>query len=171
MKIKSIPKLIFSIIICQFAGIIGSVFTAPAIPSWYAGLAKPAFAPPNWLFAPVWITLYLLMGISLYIIWGKASQKSTNTRKAGKPWKNPIIFGIMLFAVQLILNTVWSLLFFGLRNPMYAFAEILALWAVIALTIWQFRKVDMKAAYLLVPYIAWVTLATFLNYFIWVLNV
>jgi tryptophan-rich sensory protein len=154
----NIPKLIVSIIICQLAGAVGSIFTAPSIPTWYASLTKPAFSPPNWLFAPVWITLFLLMGISLYLVWEKGLKK----RRAK--------IAVSIFAVQLILNSLWSLLFFGLQSPFLALAEIIILWISIALTIYCFHKISRKAAYILLPYIVWVTIATFLNYYIWVLN-
>lgn len=157
-KVKEIIKLLLSIFVCQLAGIVGSFFTAPAITGWYAGLQKPGFAPPNWLFGPVWITLYALMGISLYLIWNKA--------KEGKKVKIPLL----IFGFQLVLNALWSLLFFGLQSPFYAFIEIIILWFLILLTMISFSKVSRKASLLLLPYILWVSLAAFLNFFIWRLN-
>ena len=148
-------KLIVSILICQIAGVIGSIFTAPSITSWYADLQKPAFSPPNWVFGPVWITLYTLMGISLYLVWNK---------------KKNVKIPLTLFFTQLILNSVWSIIFFGLQNPFYALLEIIILWVTILLTIISFYKVSKKASFLLLPYILWVTIATFLNYYIWILN-
>lgn len=149
-------KLIISIVICQAAGIIGSFFTSASIPTWYATLQKPWFTPPNWLFGPVWITLYTLIGISLYLVW----QKGINKNKKA----------VALFGSQLILNSIWSILFFGLRNPFIALIEIIILWFLILGTIILFYKIDKRASYLLIPYIIWGTLATFLNYYILILN-
>ncbi len=151
-------KLIAAILVCQLAGVIGSVFTSPAIPGWYASLQKPFFAPPNWVFAPVWITLYTLMGLALYLVW----EKGLNTEKV-KPAAG-------VFFLQLGLNALWSVLFFGLRNPFLAFAEIIVLWiSILAATI-LFYRVSKKAAYLMLPYLAWVSIASALNYGIWALN-
>jgi len=148
-------KLIVSILICQIAGVIGSIFTAPSITSWYADLQKPAFSPPNWVFGPVWITLYTLMGISLYLVWNK---------------KKNVKIPLTLFFTQLILNSIWSIIFFGLQNPFYALIEIIILWIMILVTIIRFYKISKKASLLLLPYIIWVSVATILNYYIWILN-
>jgi tryptophan-rich sensory protein len=148
-------KLIASILICQIAGVIGSVFTTLSITTWYADLQKPGFSPPNWVFGPVWITLYTLMGISLYLVWNK---------------KKNIKIPLTLFFIQLILNSIWSIIFFGLQNPFYALIEIIILWIMILLTIISFYKVSKKAGLLLLPYIIWVSVATILNYYIWILN-
>lgn len=146
--------LIIAILICEFAGVIGSVFTTPAIPTWYASLNKPNLSPPNWAFAPVWITLYALMGISLYMLWIKGLKSVQLTT----------------FSIQLVLNVIWSYLFFGLRSPLYGLIGIIALWISILATILSFYKISKKAALLLVPYIAWVTIAMTLNYYVWILN-
>ncbi|MFH1211580.1 MAG: TspO/MBR family protein [Candidatus Woesearchaeota archaeon] len=151
-------KLIASILICQLAGFIGSFFTASSVSTWFQTLNKPFFNPPSWLFAPVWISLYLLMGISLYIVWNKGV-KSKETKTA-----------VTLFGVQLALNTLWSILFFGLKSPLFAFIEIMILWAMIVLTIRCFCRISKTAAYLLVPYIIWVTFAAALNFAIYFLN-
>lgn len=151
-------KLSASIILCLLAGFIGSFFTASSISSWYSTLAKPFFNPPNYLFGPVWTLLYILMGISLYIIW---------TKKSNPKQKK---FAIYLFAIQLILNTLWSILFFGLQNPLLAFIEIIFLWAAILLTIINFKKISKPAAYLLIPYILWVSFAAILNFSLYYLN-
>lgn len=150
--------LIASIIICNLAGAIGAVFTFDAIPTWYAALNKPFFSPPNWVFGPVWTTLYILMGISAYLIWQKGWQKKS------------IRSALSLFGIQLFLNALWSILFFGLRSPLLGLAGILPLWLSIALCIKEFYPIDRKAAYLLIPYILWVSFATLLNLFIWMLN-
>jgi len=147
-------KLIACILICQIAGIIGSIFTTPSIATWYEQIQKPDIRPPNWAFGPVWITLYTLMGISLYWILDK------------KNIKIPLI----LFSIQLILNAIWSIIFFGLQNPFYAFIEIIILWIMILITIISFYKVSRKAGLILLPYIIWVTAAMILNYYIWILN-
>ena len=151
-------KLAVSILVCQGAGIIGSFFTLPAISTWYTTLLKPSFNPPNWIFAPVWTLLFLLMGISLYLIWNRGL-RDKETKKA-----------IFIFGVQLILNMIWSVLFFGLQSPLYAFIEIIILWFAILLTIISFYKIFKAAAYLLLPYILWVTFASALNFSILILN-
>jgi tryptophan-rich sensory protein len=153
-----IKKLSASVIVCLLAGMIGSIFTMPKILTWYATLAKPEFAPPNWVFGPVWTTLFVLMGISLYLIWNKGA-KDKNVKMA-----------IYVFAVQLALNILWSFLFFGLESPFYGFVGIAVLWAAIAATMWKFYGIDKKAAYLLMPYIAWVSFASLVNYAVWMLN-
>lgn len=158
MTTKDWLKLIFSIVICESAGFIGSIFTAPSIPGWYANLEKPALNPPSWVFGPVWTVLYLLMGISLFLIW-RASKKHNERKKA-----------LTLFGVQLALNAIWSPLFFGAQNPGVAFVVIIAMWITILLTILAFFKINRPAAYLLIPYLAWVTFASYLNYGIWILN-
>jgi len=151
-------KLITSILICQGVGAIGALFTSPAISTWYATIQKPSFNPPSWIFAPVWTFLFLLMGISLYLVWSKG-------------WKDKKIkTAISIFGVQLALNTLWSLLFFPLQSPLYAFIEIIILWAAILMTINAFYKISKLAAYLLVPYILWVSFAAVLNFAIMILN-
>ena len=151
-------KLIISILVCQGTGAIGSLFTSPAISTWYATIQKPSFNPPNWIFAPVWILLFLLMGISLYLIWSKGfKHKGTKT-------------ALFIFFVQLILNILWSILFFGLQSPLFAFIGIIILWFAILLTIISFYKVSKIAAYLLMPYIIWVSFASVLNFSILIIN-
>lgn len=150
-------KLIASIIICQLAGLIGAVFTTPSISGWYAGLNKPFFNPPNWLFGPVWTLLYLLMGISLYLVWNQ--KKGVKTKTA-----------LIIFAIQLGLNVLWSVIFFGLHSPLVAFLEIIVLWLFIILTIIKFFPISKISAYLLIPYLLWVSFASFLNFFIAKLN-
>jgi len=157
-KGSKILKLIISILICQGAGAIGSLFTSPAISTWYATIQKPSFNPPNWIFAPVWILLFLLMGLSLYLIWSNGFK-----RKGTK-------IAISIFFVQLILNILWSILFFGLQSPLFAFIEIIILWFAILLTIISFYKVSKIAAYLLMPYIIWVSFASVLNFSILIIN-
>ncbi len=151
-------RLVISLIMPQLAGVIGSFFTAPAIPAWYSTLTKPNFSPPNWLFAPVWLSLYLLMGISAYLIW----QKTAEQEKAKSALK--------LFWSHLIFNALWSIIFFGLQNPGLAFLNIIILWILIVILIVKFWKISSWAAYLLIPYLIWVSFASILNYYIWYLN-
>lgn len=149
--------LIFSIGISLLAGGIGSFFTASSIPTWYATLEKPFFNPPSWIFAPVWTTLYILMGISFYLI--LVSKTKINKTRA-----------IQVFIIQLILNTLWSIIFFGLKSPELALIEIVFLWISIVLTIKNFARIQPVASYLLYPYLAWVSFATLLTLAISILN-
>jgi len=166
MKRFKFLKLIIAISISELAGIVGSFFTASAITgpstssglSWYAGIIKPDFNPPSWVFAPVWTVLYALMGISAFLIW----KKGFGRREA------KIALGIFLF--QLVLNTLWSSIFFGLQNIGGAFIEIVFLWLAIIATIVAFAKISRPAAWLLTPYILWVTFAAYLNFAIWMVN-
>ena len=147
-------KLIAFILICQMAGAIGSLFAISSISTWYEQINKPDIRPPNWAFGPAWITIYTLMGISLFWISDK------------KKIRIPVV----LFGVQLALNAIWSIIFFGLQNQFYAFIEIMVLWVMILLNIISFYKVSRKAGLILLPYIIWVTAAMILNYYIWILN-
>ena len=158
IKLKDIFKLLISIVACQCAGLIGSLATVTAIPTWYATLAKPPFTPPNWLFAPAWITLYLLMGISAFIVWRRGLDSQ------------PIRVALMVFLIQLILNALWSVVFFGLQSPLYGVFVIVALWIAILFTILRFYKISTTAAMILLPYILWVSFAAVLNISIWILN-
>ena len=159
MTKKNLIRLIISLVICQLAGVIGSLFTAPSIPTWYASLEKPAFNPPNWLFSPVWIFLFLLMGISLYRLW-EITLKDQKAKIA-----------LFLFSIQLALNILWSMIFFGLKSPFFAFIEIIVLWVAILVTIFMSLKISKLAGLLLVPYILWVSFAAILNFFLWRLNI
>lgn len=158
MERNKIVKLVAAILVCQVAGFIGSFFTAPSIPAWYASIEKPAFTPPNWVFAPVWTTLFVLMGISLYLVWDRGFERKD------------VKFAVYVFGVQLFLNILWSLLFFGLQNPLLALIEIVLLWIAILVNIVFFYRISKRAGVLLIPYIVWVSLAAFLNYGVWVLN-
>lgn len=157
-KIVETLILFSSIIICQLAGFIGSVFTTPAIPRWYANINKPSFNPPNWVFAPVWTTLYLLMGIALFLV----LRKGLNEKD--------VKIAIAVFALQLILNSLWSFLFFGLESPFAAFIEIIFLWIAILISIILFYHISWVAGALLIPYILWVSFASVLNFSFWRLN-
>lgn len=157
MTKNNFAKLLISIIICQMAGVIGSVFTTPQIGAWYVYLKKPLLSPPNWVFGPVWTLLFILMGVSLWFIW---------TAETKKIKKKAIIF----FATQLVLNISWSFLFFGIQSPLLAFLGIICLWLAILFTILEFYKISKIASYLLIPYIVWVSFASYLNLFIWIIN-
>ena len=158
MKKSDLLKLIVSLIICQLAGFVGSLFTTPSISTWYAFLEKPSFTPPNWVFSPVWISLFVVMGISLFLVWQKTLHY-------------PGVRGAMFwFAVQLFLNMLWSALFFGLKSPIFAFIGIVFLLVAILLTMIKSFKVSRLAGILLLPYILWVSFAAFLNFSIWTIN-
>lgn len=151
-------KLIVSLILPQVAGVLGSLATMSAIPDWYAGLIKPPFAPPNWLFGPAWITLYLLMGLSCYLIWSKTD-------------RNPRAKSAMaLYWTHLAFNASWSFAFFGLRNPLLGLINIVVILAMIIAMVIKFWKIDRRASILLIPYLGWVSFASVLNFFLWRLN-
>lgn len=180
MKDNKLLKLIASVLICQVAGIIGSFFTMPAISTWYSTLKKPSIAPPNWVFAPVWIFLFFLMGISLYLVWKKKWEVKVSGKKKINFWNSlskKLWIGswkeenaIAIFVLQLVLNVWWSVIFFGLKFPGLAFFEIIALWFAILYTIVNFHRISKKAAYLLFPYILWVSFAAVLNFLFWIIN-
>jgi len=158
MKIKSYPKLILSIILIEIIGSLGAIATTPAIPGWYASLIKPFFTPPSWVFGPVWTSLFFLMGFALYLVWQEGLEK------------RPVRLAVYTFSIQMILNVLWSFLFFGMQNPLFGLIEIIILWFVIIITIFKFFKVSRPAAYMMIPYICWVTIATALNLAVWLLN-
>jgi translocator protein len=155
---KNILVLSSCILICLGVGFVGSVFTTPAIGSWYAFLNKPTFSPPNWVFAPVWTLLYILMGISLFLVYEKI--------KANKSAKQ----GVIVFAIHLFFNLSWSIVFFGVKIIPLAFANIAILWLLIVYLIVVFWRIDKRASILLWPYLAWVSFASVLNYSIMMLN-
>ena len=144
---------------CLAVGYISSVVTRENIPTWYALINKPFFTPPNWVFAPVWTLLYIMMGFAAGSVWNKIDTDEANVKKA-----------FLFFLIQLALNALWSYLFFGLRNPMLASFEIILLWLMIYETYVQFKKVDKVSGYLLLPYLAWVSFATILTISVWYLN-
>ena len=151
-------KLAACIILCLIAGLIGSVFTTPHIPGWYAGLAKPSFTPPSWLFGPVWTALYILMGISLFLVW-----------RAGIGERR-VQVALVVFIVQLVCNGLWSFAFFGRQSPLAGLVVIIVLWILIVITIIASATVSKAAALLLIPYVLWVSFASILNASIWRLN-
>ena len=153
-KMKKIWKLLISLVIPFLASAIGGLFTASSVSTWYLTLIKPSFNPPSWVFGPVWTILYLLMGISLYLVWIKKFDKNAFT----------------FFGIQLVLNALWSILFFGLKSPLFAFIEIVLLWIAILITVIYFYRINKISAYLLIPYILWVSFAAILNFAIFILN-
>ena len=154
---KRFRKFVASLAVCFGAGAVGGLFTASSVNSWYPQLIRPEFAPPNWVFAPVWNILYLLMAVSLYFVWSSDGQK---TKKRA----------LMAFAFQLVLNMTWSAVFFGLRSPAGGFLVILILIAAILCNISLFGRISRKSAMLLLPYLCWVGFASYLNYGYWILN-
>jgi len=158
MDINTVVKLVVSIIACFAAGGIGSLFTSKAIPEWYAGLTKPRYTPPNWAFGPVWTTLYILMAISLFLVW----QKGLVTPG--------VVLAFTLFWIQLVFNSLWSIIFFGLKSKGGGVIIIIILWMLILTTIIKSFPISTVAGSLLIPYIIWVSLATYLNIGIWLLN-
>lgn len=150
--------LFIFLLICFVVGGFGSVFTLSSLSTWYAALHKPAWNPPDWVFAPVWNMLFLMMGVAGWIVWKERQ-------------KRPVRQALFLFAIQLALNLCWSIIFFGLRNPGLAFLEILLLWTAILLTMMKFWRIQHVAGFLFLPYLLWVTFAISLNLFLWRLNV
>ncbi|MEI2749621.1 MAG: TspO/MBR family protein [Ferruginibacter sp.] len=155
---KQVIRLFICILIPVAIGAVSGFFTSAGVQGWYKTLVKPSFNPPNWLFAPVWTTLYIMMGIACYLVW-KSSKAESEKRQA-----------LTLYGIQLVLNFFWSIIFFYLEQPGWAFVEIIFLWIFILLTILSFRKISIAAAWLLVPYICWVSFASLLNFYIWKLN-
>lgn len=158
MKWSQVLKLVAAVAICESAGLIGSLFTTSEIPTWYRELVKPALNPPSWVFGPVWTTLFFLMGIAAYLVWRQGLQKPR------------VRLALGIFTGQLVLNVVWSILFFGLHRPDLAFIEITLLWLAILITMIAFFKLSKPAAWLLLPYLLWVSFASYLNFAIWQLN-
>lgn len=155
---KKTIRLVGSILICELAGALGTLFTASQIQSWYLGeLIRPSFAPPNWLFGPVWTLLYALMGVALFFIW---EMKDTQERKRA----------LQVFFLQLSLNAIWTPVFFGLHALLAALVIIISMWLSIIWTIVLFYREKKTAAYLLIPYLLWVSFASVLNGAIWILN-
>lgn len=158
INIKEIGRLAASIIIVFIAGAIGTVATLSEITTWYAALAKPVWAPPNWLFGPVWTTLYVLIGIALFLVWKEGIDKRNVKMALG------------IFAVQLILNITWSVVFFGYHSLLGGLIVVLILWIAILANIIAFYLVSKPAGLILIPYIVWVSIASYLNYAVYILN-
>jgi benzodiazapine receptor len=156
--VRDIVRLIVSIVVCQLAGGLGAIFTTPSIPTWYASLNKPPFNPPNWVFFPVWTTLYTLMGIAAFLVW----RKGLDQRR--------VRVALGLFGIQLILNLAWTVIFFGLFSLFGAVIAIVFLWIAILVNIVTFWRISKPAGALLIPYIMWVSFAGILNVSVWMLN-
>jgi len=157
-NLREVPRLIASILIVFFSGAVGSLATFPEITTWYAALAKPAWTPPNEWFGPIWTTLYILIGIALFLVWRQG-------------WdRRDVRFAIGIFAVQLVLNILWSLVFFGLHSILGGFIIIFLLWIAILANMVAFYVLSKPAGLLLVPYIIWVSIASYLNYSVILLN-
>lgn len=158
MQLQNIVKLGAAICVAELAGIIGSLFTVSSVSSWYMGLVKPALNPPSWVFGPVWTTLYALMGIAAFLVWRRGLAR------------REVKIALGVFLVQLVLNTLWSILFFRLQRIDLALIDIVLLWLGILATIIAFAKIWKLAAWLLAPYLLWVSFASYLNYALWTLN-
>lgn len=157
MSAANITKLILSIALPLAVGAIAGTATAREIPGWYAGLVRPAIAPPNWVFGPVWTTLYILMGISLYLIWKLPPDQARNLALAA-------------FGIQLVLNFFWTFIFFSCKSLGWAFVEIIVLWIMLVFTMVLFWRLKPIAAWINLPYLLWVSFATLLTWSYWRLN-
>lgn len=174
MKKASFWRLCAAIAICELAGLVSLPLTAGSDRGWYSALARPALNPPSWIFGPVWTLLYALMGIAAFIVWEKMSGRTaigkiiddTFHRKA----KRSRARALRIFAIQLALNAIWSIIFFGAKNPGAALIDIALLWIAILLTIILFYRISRTAAFLMIPYLLWVSFAAYLNFGIWWLN-
>nr|WP_315219994.1 TspO/MBR family protein [uncultured Flavobacterium sp.] len=156
---NKIIRIIIGVILCLAVGYSSSQVTRTGVETWYPTIVKPSFNPPNWIFAPVWTLLFVLMGIAAGLVWDRIKEQNEAVKKA-----------LGFFLIQLVLNAVWSYLFFGLKNPMLALIEIALLWLMIYETYLKFIKINKIAGYLLIPYLAWVSFAMILNASIWWLN-
>ena len=155
---KQLTYIAISVAICLTIGFLSSFATQSSVNDWYAGLNKPSFNPPNWIFAPVWTILYVMMGVAAGIVWAKGVYHI---------WVKTALYH---FGIQLLFNALWSIIFFGFKNPFAALLVILTLLVMLIFTIKWFKVVSKTAAYLLLPYLLWVCFATALNYKIWELN-
>ena len=155
---KVLPKILIAVAVCLCIGFFSSFATQSSIDTWYATLNKPFFNPPNWIFAPVWTTLYILMGIAAGMVWAKGFYHK---------WVQTAMYH---FIFQLLFNGLWSLVFFGFKSPGLALLVIIILVILLLLTIKWFRIVNKTASYLLLPYLIWVLFAGILNFSIWQLN-
>jgi benzodiazapine receptor len=156
---NKLTRIIIAVIVCLAVGYSSSQVTRTGVETWYPTIVKPFFNPPNWIFAPVWTLLFVLMGIAAGLVWDKIKEQNEAVKKA-----------LGFFLIQLVLNAIWSYLFFGLKNPMLALIEIALLWLMIYETYLKFIKINKIGGYLLVPYLAWVAFAGILNASIWWLN-
>jgi len=149
-------KLFTSFIISYLAGFVGSLCMSASSLAWYATLSKPSFAPPAWVFGPVWVVLYALIGIALFRVWTSHDARSKGAMR--------------LFGLNIALNALWPLLFFGMRSPGLGYVEIVVLWVSLAVLVIDTWKFDRVASVLLIPYLLWITIASILNFFVWFIN-
>lgn len=152
-------RIIYVVAICLAVGYLSSLVTQSSIDTWYPTIEKPFFNPPNWIFAPVWTLLFIMMGVAGGLIWNRLESNEKEVKKS-----------LFFFTAQLLLNALWSYLFFGLCNILLALIEIILLWLIIYETYILFKKIDKKAGWLLIPYLAWVAFATLLTGAIYYLN-
>lgn len=157
-SVREIPKLVISIIIVFLAGAVGTVYTLPEITGWYANLLKPSLTPPNWAVGPIWSTLYVLIGIALFLIWREGLERKD------------VKVAIIIFAVQLAINVIWSLVFFGGHNLFGGLILVIMLWISILINIIVFYRISKTAGLILIPYLIWITIASYLNYGVYILN-
>jgi benzodiazapine receptor len=157
-RLREVPMLIGSILIPLVIGYIGAIVTLPQISTWYSSLSKPWWSPPNWLFGPIWTTLYLLMGIALFLVWREGLHR------------RDVRFAILIFSVQLVINLLWSVVFFSFHALFGSFILVMLLWLAILANIIAFLIISKWAGLLLVPYIVWVSIASYLNYSVYLLN-
>lgn len=159
IKAKDIWLFIAALALPLVVGYLGSLLTTPSITTWYVGLTKPSFTPPNWLFAPAWTTLFILMGLAFFFV----VREGRGDRYFRAAW--------LSYGAQLFLNIYWSFLFFYIKEPGLAFYAIISLWSMIFVNIYYFYQIKKTAGYLLIPYLFWVTFAAVLNYSVWLLNI
>ncbi len=157
MKKNNFLKVVISIILPLLVGFFGSFFTRAGISPWYETLKKPLLNPPGFVFGPVWTVLYILMGVAFYLVWKKEKEKN-------------VTLPLFVYGAQLILNFLWSFFFFGIQSPETAFVIILLLWILILFNMILFYRIQKRAGYLFLPYLLWVSFATYLNYSLWILN-
>lgn len=157
---RPVTSLALAIVTCLLVGASGGLFTAMGLRSWYPSLTRPALAPPNWVFGPVWTVLFVLLGIAAWLVWRAVTGPDAARARVA----------LVAFGGQYVLNVGWSAAFFGLQSTTLGLAVVVALWLAIVVTLWLFARVDRRAAALLVPYLAWVTFATYLTYGFWRLN-
>ncbi|MES2545974.1 MAG: TspO/MBR family protein [Bacteroidota bacterium] len=156
---NKLTRILTVVITCVSIGYFSGLVTRTSVETWFPTLVKPSFNPPAWVFAPVWTTLYIMMGIAAGLVWNKINNSPDTVKTA-----------LIYFAIQLGLNALWSILFFGLKNPLLALIEIVLLWLMIYETYIKFEKIDKVAGYLFLPYLFWVSFASVLNASIWWLN-
>lgn len=152
-------RILVFVATCLSVGFLSGMATRSSVTTWFPNINKPFFNPPSWVFGPVWSLLYTMMGVAAGLVWNRIDFEREAVKRA-----------LLFFGIQLALNALWSVLFFGFKNPFLAFIEIILLWLLIYETLVQFRKVDKIAGYLLIPYLLWVSFATILNASIWWLN-